>query len=84
MKYLTGWVRKNTRGLLLIVTVGIIAELISNFNTRLSSPVVALVIGFCLVNFGFVKEWAKPSLDLAAGRILKIGICLLGFRLAFS
>ena len=84
MKYLTGWVRKNTRGLLLIVTVGIIAELISNLNTRLSSPVVALVIGFCLVNFGFVKEWAKPSLDLAAGRILKIGICLLGFRLAFS
>ncbi len=84
MKYLTVWVRKNTRGLLLIVTVGIIAELISNFNSRLSSPVVALVIGFCLVNFGFVKEWAKPSLDLAAGRILKIGICLLGFRLAFS
>lgn len=84
MKYLTDWVRKNTRGLLLIVTVGIIAELISNFNSRLSSPVVALVIGFCLVNFGFVKEWAKPSLDLAAGRILKIGICLLGFRLAFS
>ena len=84
MKYLTDWVRKNTRGLLLIVTVGIVAELISNFNSRLSSPVVALVIGFCLVNFGFVKEWAKPSLDLAAGRILKIGICLLGFRLAFS
>ena len=84
MKYLTDWVRKNTRGLLLIVTVGIIAELISNFNSRLSSPVVALVIGFCLVNFGFVKEWAKPSLDLAAGQILKIGICLLGFRLAFS
>ena len=84
MKYLTDWVRKNTRGLLLIVTVGIVAELISNFNSRLSSPVVALVIGFCLVNFGFVKEWAKPSLDLAAGRVLKIGICLLGFRLAFS
>ena len=78
------WVRKNIYGLFLIVAVGFIAEIISNLSDRLSSPVISLVIGVLLANFGILGLWAKPSLDLASGHILKIGICLLGFRLAFS
>ena len=78
------WVRKNFYGLFLIVAVGFIAEIISNLSDRLSSPVISLVIGVLLANFGILGLWAKPSLDLASGCILKIGICLLGFRLAFS
>lgn len=78
------WVRENLYGLFLIVAVGIIAEIISGSNNRLSSPVISLLIGVVLANSGVLGSWAKPSLELASGRILKIGICLLGFRLAFS
>ena len=78
------WVRENLYGLFLIVTVGITAEIVSDSNDRLSSPVISLLIGVLLANSGVLGLWAKPSLDLASGHILKIGICLLGFRLAFS
>ena len=81
---LVKWVRENIYGLFLIGSVGVIAETISNLNDRVASPVIALVIGVLLANFGVLRSWSKPSLDLASGHILKIGICLLGFRLAFS
>ncbi|MDP6323659.1 MAG: putative sulfate exporter family transporter, partial [Acidimicrobiales bacterium] len=84
MNSLIKWVRENLYGLFLIVAVGIIAEIISDSNNRLSSPVISLLIGVVLANSGVLGSWAKPSLELASGRILKIGICLLGFRLAFS
>ena len=78
------WVRENIYGIFLIFAVAIIAEAISNLNDRISSPVISLVIGVLLANFGVLGSWAKPSLDLASGYILKVGICLLGFRLVFS
>ena len=81
---LVKWVRENIYGLFLIGSVGVIAETISNLNDRIASPVIALVFGVLLANFGVLRSWSKPSLDLASGHILKIGICLLGFRLAFS
>ena len=81
---LVKWVRENIYGLFLIGSVGVIADTISNLNDRIASPVIALVIGVLLANFGVLRSWSKPSLDLASGHILKIGICLLGFRLVFS
>ena len=78
------WVLENIYGIFLIFAVAIIADAISNLNDRISSPVISLVAGVLLANFGFLGAWAKPSLGLASGHILKIGICLLGFRLVFS
>lgn len=78
------WTRGNIFGLLLIVITGTCASLLGNSDSRLSAPVIALFAGFIMTNIGILGSWSKPALELAAGRLLKIGIALLGFRLAFS
>ena len=71
-------------GLLAVGLVGFLSITIGGVTTYVSSPVIALLVGFLLSNAGLTGSWAQPSLQFAAGPLLKLGIALLGFRLAFS
>tara|TARA_B100000959_G_scaffold285149_1_gene358968 strand:+ start:3139 stop:4194 length:1056 start_codon:yes stop_codon:yes gene_type:complete len=81
------WFQSNFYGLLLIIGVSIFAKQIIRLEIlkdSLSAPVIALLCGIFFTNIGFDNSWAKPSLNFASSQLLKIGVSLLGFRLAFS
>tara|TARA_Y100000741_G_scaffold307599_1_gene250451 strand:+ start:78 stop:1043 length:966 start_codon:yes stop_codon:yes gene_type:complete len=71
-------------GLLAVGLVGFLSITIGGVTSYVSSPVIALLVGFLLSNAGLTGSWAQPALQFAAGPLLKLGIALLGFRLAFS
>jgi len=78
------WLQSNVSGLLAVGLVGFLSITIGGVTSYVSSPVIALLVGFLLSNAGLTGSWAQPSLQFAAGPLLKLGIALLGFRLAFS
>ena len=78
------WLKSNALGLVAVGLVGFLSTIIAGIAGYASSPVVALLIGFLLSNAGLTGSWAQPALKFAAGPLLKLGIALLGFRLAFS
>ena len=71
-------------GLLAVGLVGFLSITIGGVTSYVSSPVIALLVGFLLSNAGLTGSWAQPALQFAAGPLLKLGIALLGFRFAFS
>ena len=78
------WLQSNVSGLLAVGLVGFLSSTIGGVTSYVSSPVIALLVGFLLSNAGLTGSWAQPALQFAAGPLLKLGIALLGFRLAFS
>ncbi|MBN39068.1 MAG: hypothetical protein CL457_00090 [Acidimicrobiaceae bacterium] len=78
------WLQSNVSGLLAVGLVGFLSITIGGVTSYVSSPVIALLVGFLLSNAGLTGSWAQPALQFAAGPLLKLGIALLGFRLAFS
>jgi len=81
------WLKENIYGLLFIIGISFLARQLAQLellNGALSAAVIALLIGIVFVNTGFTGTWIKPSLDFSSRQLLKIGISLLGFRLAFS
>lgn len=44
---------------------------------------IALLLGLVVSNFPRVVFWAKPVLDFAAKRLLRLGVALLGFQITF-
>ena len=78
------WLQSNVSGFLAVGLVGFLSVTIGGVTSYVSSPVIALLVGFLLSNAGLTGSWAQPSLQFAAGPLLKLGIALLGFRLAFS
>ena len=78
------WLQPNVSGFLAVGLVGFLSVTIGGVTSYVSSPVIALLVGFLLSNAGLTGSWAQPSLQFAAGPLLKLGIALLGFRLAFS
>ena len=78
------WLQSNVSGLLAVGLVGFLSTTIGGVTSYVSSPVIALLVGFLLSNAGLTGSWAQPALQFAAGPLLKLGIALLGFRLAFS
>ncbi len=78
------WLQSNASGLLAVVLVGFLSITIGGVTSYVSSPVIALLVGFLLSNAGLTGSWAQPALQFAAGPLLKLGVALLGFRLAFS
>ena len=78
------WLQSNVSGLLAVGLVGFLSITIAGVTSYISSPVIALLVGFLLSNAGLTGSWAQPALQFAAGPLLKLGIALLGFRLAFS
>ncbi len=78
------WLQSNVSGLLAVGLVGFLSITIGGVTSFVSSPVIALLVGFLLSNAGLTGSWAQPALQFAAGPLLKLGVALLGFRLAFS
>ena len=78
------WMRANILGLVLVGSFSVFASILGSTSSYISTPVLALLLGFLLANIGLVGPWAQPALNLAARQLLKIAIALLGFRLAFS
>lgn len=77
------WIQSNVLGLLLVGSATVCAIILGDTISYLSSVVLALLFGFVIGNIGLARSWAQPALDLAAKQFLKVGIALLGFRLAF-
>ena len=78
------WVQSNALGILAVVLVGFLSIILASMSSYVSPPIVALLSGVVFSNAGLVGSWAEPALKFAAGTLLKVGIALLGFRLAFS
>jgi uncharacterized integral membrane protein (TIGR00698 family) len=53
---------------------------LSRMVTALSPLVAAVAIGALLANLGLVPGWARPGMRLAAKRLLRLGVVLLGFQ----
>ena len=78
------WIQANILGLVVVFSVGIFASVLGNSYSQFSAPVIALLLGAAIANTGALGSWSQPAIKFVAGRLLKVGISLLGFRLAFS
>lgn len=59
-----------------------LAAVVSRLVPSLSPLVVAVVAGAVLTNVGLVPAACRPGTEVAARRLLRVGIALLGFQLA--
>ena len=71
-------------GLVLVAACVVAAYGVSSVVPSLSPLVAAVAIGAVLANVGLVPEWSRPGLQVAAKRLLRIGVVLLGFQLALG
>lgn len=74
--------RQAIPGLLLVGGCVLGAHGVTLLVPSLSPLVAAVAIGAVLANTGLVPEWSRPGLHVAAKRLLRIGVVLLGFQLA--
>ena len=68
-----------------IALVGlVVAVLVSSLVESLSAIVVAVGLGFLVRNLGVLPDSAETGLTFAAKKVLRVGVVLLGFRLALT
>jgi uncharacterized integral membrane protein (TIGR00698 family) len=80
----TGWARPLLPGLA-IGAVGLVgAQLVAGTADAVSPIVVAVALGILLRNVGALPAAADPGLTFAAKKLLRVGVVLLGFRLALG
>lgn len=75
-------IRKLLPGLALVGIVTIAALGGQRLLTSVSPLVLAVALGAVLVNLDLVSPAAMPGVQFAASRLLRVGIVLLGFRVA--
>lgn len=71
-------------GLALAALAVALAWSLSSLVDVLSPLVVAVVLGVIAVNVGLIRPAASPGLAFASKRLLRLGVVLLGFRLAVA
>lgn len=69
-------------GLALVALCVVVANLATMVLPALSPLVAAVAIGALPTNVGLIPEVARPGLHVAAKRLLRFGVVLLGFHLA--
>lgn len=79
---ITGPVSSNLPGLALVLLGTVSAAAISSRIGPLSLLLAAVAIGVAIGNTSLASDKTQPGLTLAAKRILRIGIVLLGLRLS--
>lgn len=79
---LPGLTRDALPGLALVTGGVMLSTGVNRLVPSLSPLVVAVVAGAVLTNVGLVPAACRPGADLAARRLLRVGIVLLGFQLA--
>jgi uncharacterized integral membrane protein (TIGR00698 family) len=75
-------VQRLTPGLVLVVVATVLAVVISSRLGWLSTLVCAVIVGAVIGNVGLVSEARAPGVAFAAKRLLRIGVVVLGLRLA--
>lgn len=75
-------VRAVLPGLGLVVVCVAAAHLVTRVLPSVSPLVAAVVIGALLANVGLLPDWARAGMHFAAKRLLRLGVVLLGFKLA--
>lgn len=71
-------------GLAVAAVGALVAEAAHRLVPATSPLVLAAVAGALATNFGLVPRAARPGLELAARRLLRCGVVLLGLRLSLS
>ncbi len=71
-------------GLVVVAALVAAAFGINALSDRVSTLVVALVLGAALANLGLLDDRLAPGLRFASKQMLRTGIVLLGFRLALD
>jgi uncharacterized integral membrane protein (TIGR00698 family) len=80
-----GWIARGRLllpGLLIGLGGLLVAVAVSGRLVALSPIVVAVALGIGLRNVGWIPDAAEPGLQLASTTLLRLGVVLLGFRLA--
>lgn len=76
--------RRNLPGLAVAFGVAVIGYVVHESVDILSPHVIAVTLGVLGATFGRVETSMRPGLKVAAKRVLRIGIVLLGFRLSLG
>lgn len=76
--------RRNLPGLSVALAVAVIGYIVHEAVDILSPHVIAVALGVLGATFGRVEASFRPGLKVAAKRVLRIGIVLLGFRLSLG
>ncbi len=71
-------------GLLLVAVCVVVAYIVNQLFATISPLVVAVALGAVLTNIRMVPERCRPGLRWSTKRLLRVGIVLLGFRLALD
>lgn len=72
-------------GLLLAGGLAAVALLVASFLPPVISPIlIAVILGLAIGNLYRLPDGAKPGLDVAAKRVLRLGVVLLGAKLSLS
>lgn len=77
-------IRRDLPGLAIAFAVAVVGVLVHEAVDVLSPHVVAVAFGVLGATFGRVETAFRPGLKVAARRVLRVGIVLLGFRLSLG
>lgn len=78
------WVDRAWPGLVVVALATGVAYVISRYVTVLSPLTVAVILGVVVGNVGLDLSRFTPGIRFAAKRLLRVGIVLLGLRLAIN
>lgn len=79
-RWAAGWAAVPGLGLVAVCVAA--AHLVTRLVPSVSPLVAAVAIGAVLANIGLLPDWARAGMHVAAKRLLRLGVVLLGFELA--
>lgn len=71
-------------GVLLCLVVAAGAYGLGLLLPNVSPLIIAIIVGMVLANIGGVPAWASPGVDFSAKKLLRLGIVVLGLKLALT
>jgi uncharacterized integral membrane protein (TIGR00698 family) len=78
------FVRLKSLGISLALTAAVVSFAAASQNDKISPVTISLVLGVLAANINLLSQGSKPGIDFAARKLLRVGIILLGFRLALG
>jgi uncharacterized integral membrane protein (TIGR00698 family) len=78
------FVRLKSLGISLALTAAVVSFAAASQNDKISPVTISLVLGVLAANTNLLSQGSKPGIDFAARKLLRVGIILLGFRLALG
>ena len=76
--------RLKSLGISLALISALAAFAVSSRNDKISPVTISLVLGVLAANTNLLTQGSKPGIDFAARKLLRLGVILLGFRLALG